>query len=102
MYVPSSTGSSWPASRLPDLRRTGRNDQVPVSEQLGERSADRSAVAGRGISGFDKPGSRALLGTAAIVSGMAPGWLTSGNGGVLAGMAVLLAAGNGYGKAYSP
>jgi hypothetical protein len=29
-------------------------------------------------------------------------WLASGRYGLLAGMAVLLAAGNGYAKAYSP
>ena len=39
---------------------------------------------------------------AAITGGAAVAWLASGNAGVLAGMAVLLAAGNGYGKAYSP
>jgi hypothetical protein len=33
---------------------------------------------------------------------MAAAWVTAGSVGVLAGMAVLLAAGNGYAKAYSP
>jgi hypothetical protein len=43
-----------------------------------------------------------MLGIAAITGGMAAAWLASGSAGVLAGMAVLLAAGNGYAKAYSP
>jgi len=33
---------------------------------------------------------------------MTAAWLAAGSIGVLAGMAVLLAAGNGYAKAYSP
>jgi hypothetical protein len=36
------------------------------------------------------------------MSGLAAGWLSAGSFGVLAAMAVLLAAGTGYGKAYSP
>jgi hypothetical protein len=60
-----------------------------MTEQLGEWPADRAGV-------------RAALGLAAIAGGMAIGWLASGNTGVLAGMAVVLAAGNGYEKAYSP
>ncbi len=40
--------------------------------------------------------------TAAIGAGMLAAWLASGRVGILAGMAVLLAAGNGYAKAYSP
>jgi O-acetylhomoserine/O-acetylserine sulfhydrylase-like pyridoxal-dependent enzyme len=60
-----------------------------MAEQLGEWPVDR-------------PGGRAVLGMAAITGGVAVAWLASGNAGVLAGMAVLLAAGNGYGKAYSP
>jgi hypothetical protein len=43
-----------------------------------------------------------LAAAAAISSGMAAAWLAAGSVGVLAGMAVLLAAGNGYAKAYSP
>jgi hypothetical protein len=60
-----------------------------MSGQLGEWSADR-------------PGARTVLGVTALAGGMAAGWLASGDVGVLAGMAVVLAAGNGYGKAYSP
>ncbi len=45
---------------------------------------------------------RFLLGAAAVLSGLAAGWLSAGSFGVLAAMAVLLAAGTGYGKAYSP
>jgi hypothetical protein len=33
---------------------------------------------------------------------MATAWLAAGSIGVLGGMAVVLAAGNGYAKAYSP
>jgi hypothetical protein len=33
---------------------------------------------------------------------MAVAWLSAGSIGVLVGLAVLLAAGNGYAKAYSP
>jgi hypothetical protein len=33
---------------------------------------------------------------------MAAAWVAAGSVGVLAGMAVLLAVGNGYAKAYSP
>jgi hypothetical protein len=43
-----------------------------------------------------------LLGAAAVLSGLTAGWLSAGSFGVLAAMAVLLAAGTGYGKAYSP
>jgi hypothetical protein len=50
----------------------------------------------------DRPGVRALLGIAAMTGGMAVAWLASGNAAVLAGMAVVLAAGNGYQKSYSP
>jgi hypothetical protein len=39
---------------------------------------------------------------AAMSSGMAAAWVAAGSVGVLAGMAVLLAVGNGYAKAYSP
>lgn len=45
---------------------------------------------------------RLLLAVAAVLSGLAAGWLSAGSFGVLAAMAVLLAAGTGYGKAYSP
>jgi O-acetylhomoserine/O-acetylserine sulfhydrylase-like pyridoxal-dependent enzyme len=60
-----------------------------MTGQVGEWSADR-------------PGVRTVLGVAALAGGMAASWLASGNAGVLAAMAVVLAAGNGYGKAYSP
>jgi hypothetical protein len=60
-----------------------------MTEHLGERGADRRGV-------------RVGLGVTAVAGGMAVAWLAAGNAGVLAGMAVLLAAGNGYGKAYSP
>jgi hypothetical protein len=63
--------------------------QPGITAELGEWSADR-------------PGVRAVLGVTAIAGGMAASWLASGDVGVLAGMAVVLAAGNGYGKAYSP
>ena len=45
---------------------------------------------------------RLLLCAAALLAGTAAGWLAAGSFGVLAAMAVLLAAGTGYGKAYSP
>ena len=45
---------------------------------------------------------RTALAVAAVGAGMAAGWLASGSTGLLAGMAVVLAAGNGYAKAYSP
>jgi hypothetical protein len=60
-----------------------------MAEQLGDWPADRPAV-------------RAALGVSALAGGMAVAWQAAGNTAVLAGMAVLLAAGNGYGKAYSP
>ena len=44
----------------------------------------------------------AAAAAAAVGSGMAVAWVTAGSAGVLAGMAVLLAVGNGYAKAYSP
>lgn len=57
-------------------------------------------AAGRAL--VDRAGVRLLLGLAALLAGLAAGWLSAGSFGVLAAMAVLLAAGNGYGKAYSP
>ena len=50
----------------------------------------------------DDTSTRVLLGAAALLSGMAAGWLSAGSFGMLAAMAVLLAVGTGYGKAYSP
>ena len=64
-------------------------DRHTMTEQLSEWPADR-------------PGVRAMLGVTAITGGMAVAWLASGSAAVLAGMAILLAAGNGYAKAYSP
>ena len=43
-----------------------------------------------------------LAAVAAVSSGIAAAWVAAGSVDVLAGMAVLLAAGNGYAKAYSP
>ncbi|HUA41021.1 MAG TPA: hypothetical protein VMA32_05630 [Streptosporangiaceae bacterium] len=57
--------------------------------QLGDWPADRPAI-------------RVVLGVAALAGGMAVAWQAAGSTAVLAGMAVVLAAGNGYGKAYSP
>lgn len=45
---------------------------------------------------------RTLLAVAAAAGGMTAAWLADGRIVVLAAMAMLLAAGNGYGKAYSP
>lgn len=45
---------------------------------------------------------RAAAGVVAGSAGLAAAWLASGAIGVLSAMAVLLAAGNGYAKAYSP
>jgi hypothetical protein len=69
---------------------------------LTERQARRSAL--------DTAGNRALLAALALAIGLAAGWLAVGRLTddrpamlpVLAGLAVVLAAGNGYGKAYSP
>lgn len=55
-----------------------------------------------GTRAIDAPSARLLLGVAALLSGLAAGWLSAGSFGVLAAMTVLLAAGTGYGKAYSP
>ena len=48
------------------------------------------------------PGARALLGTGAIALGLGAGWALSGRIVTLAILAILIAAGNGYSKAYSP
>ncbi len=45
---------------------------------------------------------RAVAGVVAAGAGLAAAWLASGAIGILCAMAVLLAAGNGYAKAYSP
>jgi hypothetical protein len=46
--------------------------------------------------------SRALLAAAAIALGLAAGWALSGRIVTVAALAVLVAAENGYSKAYSP
>jgi hypothetical protein len=45
---------------------------------------------------------RALLAVGAIALGLAAGWALSGRIVAVATLAVLVAAGNGYSKAYSP
>lgn len=45
---------------------------------------------------------RTLLAVTALGAGLAAGWLAGGSVAVLGILAVTLAAGNGYGKAYSP
>jgi hypothetical protein len=45
---------------------------------------------------------RAGLAVTVLAGGVAAAWLTAGRLPVLAVLAVLLAAGNGYAKAYSP
>jgi len=47
-------------------------------------------------------GVRALLSAGAIVLGLGAGWALSGRIVTVAIAAVLIAAGNGYSKAYSP
>jgi hypothetical protein len=47
-------------------------------------------------------GARALLAAGAIVLGLGAGWVLSGRIVTVAILAVLVAAGNGYSKAYSP
>jgi hypothetical protein len=66
-----------------------------MTAQHGERAPARTSASAN-VSG------KTLLGAAALLSGLAAGWLAAGSFGVLAAMAVLLAAGNGYAKAYSP
>lgn len=61
---------------------------------LGEQAVANSAL--------DSAVVRALLAPSALAGGIAAAWIARGNVAVLAAMAVLLAAGNGYGKAYSP
>jgi hypothetical protein len=74
----------------------------------------RLAIGGRVT---DAATGRLVLGAAALLCGLAAGWLSAdglsagglsagglsaGGLGLLAAMAMLLAAGTGYGKAYSP
>lgn len=61
---------------------------------LDEPQADRSA--------FDSAVIRTLLAALALAAGLAVAWLVGGRVIILGVLAVLLAAGNGYGKAYSP
>jgi hypothetical protein len=65
-----------------------------VTAGLDEPQADRSA--------FDSAVIRALLAVLALAVGLAVAWLAGGRLVILGVLAVLLAAGNGYGKAYSP
>lgn len=46
--------------------------------------------------------SRALLAAGAVALGLVAGWALSGRIATVAILAVLVAAGNGYSKAYSP
>jgi hypothetical protein len=65
-----------------------------VTAGLQERPAGSSAL--------DNAAVRSLLAAVAIAAGLAVAWLAGGSVVVLAVLAVLLAASNGYGKAYSP
>lgn len=47
-------------------------------------------------------GARALLAAGALALGLSAGWALSGRIVTVAILAVLVAAGNGYSKAYSP
>jgi hypothetical protein len=55
-----------------------------------------------GSSLLDDAAVRTLLAVTALGAGLAAGWLAGGSVVVLGVLAVTLAAGNGYGKAYSP
>jgi hypothetical protein len=59
-----------------------------TSRLVGSRTLPRSGLA-------------AAIG-AAVTAGLALGWAAAGPSLALAGLAILLAAANGYGKAYSP
>lgn len=61
---------------------------------LDEPQADRSV--------FDSVVIRMLLAALALAAGLAVAWLVGGRVIILGVLAVLLAAGNGYAKAYSP
>jgi hypothetical protein len=74
-----------------------------VTERAGERPATPAN---------SRPAVRTILGLAAIAAGIGAGWAVlapwaggrpaAGPAFLLAAMAVILATGNGYGKAYSP
>jgi len=51
---------------------------------------------------LDRGPVRLVAAATAVLAGLAVGWLAVGGFGVLAVLAVLLAGGNGYEKAYSP
>jgi hypothetical protein len=55
-----------------------------------------------GSSALDQAAVRSLLAAFAVAAGLVLAWLADGSVVVLAVLAVLLAASNGYGKAYSP
>lgn len=48
------------------------------------------------------PAVRLLVAAAAVVTGVAVGWAASGRIAVVAALAILVAAANGYSKAHSP
>jgi hypothetical protein len=70
-----------------------------VTAGLDEPQADRSAS---GSAAFDSAAIRTLLAVLALAAGLAVAWLVGGRVIILGVLAVLLAAGNGYAKAYSP
>jgi hypothetical protein len=65
-----------------------------VSAGLSGQPAESSALDGAVV--------RTLLAVTALAAGLAGAWLARGSVAVLGALAVILAAGNGYGKAYSP
>ncbi len=65
-----------------------------MTASLREQAAGNSLLEGAAV--------RTLLAVTALGAGLAAGWLASGSVAVLGVLAVALAAGNGYGKAYSP
>jgi hypothetical protein len=65
-----------------------------VTAGLAGQPAESSALDGAAV--------RTLLAVVALVAGLAAAWLARGSVVVLGALAVILAAGNGYGKAYSP
>jgi hypothetical protein len=48
------------------------------------------------------PAARLLVAAAAVVTGVAVGWAAPGRIAVVAALAILVAAANGYSKAHSP